>query len=242
MSGTMRQKRYIHSKKRSVLKIKPMNLTDLKNSLKESKYFEDFEKNSISNILVLIPQFFLYEKKKLFFMFDRKKVIENFPITMLSKNGFFQPLYQTKPLKKKQVLKNSKYFKSLRIPLKDLDNETLFTFLNKTDYDKLCKKDKKGVYFYKEKKTIITPIDKYEFNDERDMGQFQNAIYRQRQNYLEKLGALLLKIKNKVRNLKKLILIKNFINDNFDEPFLLEKTSYYIDKIKRKKISIIKNK
>ena len=54
-----------------------------------SEYLRSTFFNKDENIVRLYV--FLYEKKKLFFMFDRKKVIENFPITMLSKNGFFQP-------------------------------------------------------------------------------------------------------------------------------------------------------
>lgn len=236
--SSRRSKGYKYFQKRFPIKVKAMKLVDLQNSLKESKYFEDVEKNRISNIFVLIPNFFSYEKKKLFFMFDTKKVIKNFPNEMLSRNGSSHTIYQTKPIKKRQVLRNYKYFKDLKIPLKYLDDETFFITINKTEYEKLAKKDKKKVFFYDKKVKIKTTFGNLEFNYDQAQTDFSTTIYRRKQHSLEELATLLLKIKNKIRNLKKLVLIKNFINNNFDEPHLLEKTSYYIDKINRKRFSI----
>ena len=194
------------------LKIKPTTLLNIKDSL---KIFEKMEKTNIINTFILIPKFFNYS-----FINNKQKISSNFPIEMLSKFGFYgTPVYKTKQIEKKLLKSNSENFQDLSIPLRYLKTRTFFITLNKNEYEKLAEKDKNKLFFYEKEK---------DFTD-----NLKNTLNQQNKYYLKQTEKILLKIKNASKTLEKLSLIKSFISNNYYEKNLLEKTSYYIDKINK---------
>lgn len=209
------------------VKIKPTTLDALKNSLKTSKTFEDFQKNKVYNTCIIIPKFFNYNVSKIFKI---KKVSINFPLTMLTStllgNGFFgTPIYKTKEIPKRFFILNNK---DSNVPLKYFKKPRFFVTLNKDEYLKLSKKDKRYLFFYEEERMIFI-----------DNLNLKTIIREKNNNYLKQIEKIFLKIKKKSTKKKNFNLIKSFINKNHLKENLLEKTSYFIDKINKANINKI---
>jgi hypothetical protein len=194
------------------INIKPTALLNIKDSLEE---FSNVEKKDLRNTFILIPKFFNYS-----LINNTKKINLNFPKEMLSSFGFYGiPVYKTKQIEKKLLLRNSKNFQDLSIPLRYLKTKTCFITLNKREYQKLAKMIKRKIFFYEEEMNFTDNI--------------RNVLNQQNLNYLKQTEKILVKLKTKAKTLEKLSLVKNFITNNYHEENLLEKTSYYIDKINK---------
>jgi hypothetical protein len=184
--------------------------------------FEDVDGDSISNSFILVPKFFTYSGKR-----KRKHVRIDIPILMLSRYGFGGiPVYKTKEISKKFLLSNQKNCKELSIPKKYFKTKTIFITLNKNEYEQLAKIDKKNKIFY-------------EFEEEEERlftDSFKKIIKENNKSHLKQFKKILIKIKNKIKTPEKLKLLKQFIFDNYNENNLLEKTSYYIDKINKQNL------
>lgn len=184
--------------------------------------FENFEGETFSNSFILVPKFFTYSGKR-----KRKRVQVDFPVLMLSPFGFGGiPVYKTKPISKKILLSNQKNFKELGIRQKYLKTKTIFITLNKNEYKKFAKIDKRNKIFY----------DLEENLDHVFTSSLKKVIREKHTNSLKEFEKVLIKIKNKIKTLEKVKLLKQFIFDNYDENNLLEKTSYYIDKINKQNL------
>lgn len=192
------------------IKIKTTTLANVKTALEK---FEDFEKIIIKPNLILIPKFFSYNLSS-----KKQKGLINFPDRMLTRTGFYGlPVYKTKPIAKKFLVSNNKKFKDLPIPRKYLEGKKIFITLDKQEYKELMNKDKKNFLFHKEEKDFTDNI--------------KNVIADRNKIILIEINQLFNKIKIKCKTVEKLKRIKEFFDHNYNEDYLLEKTSYYIDKI-----------
>jgi len=192
------------------IKIESTTLSDVQNALEK---FEDFEKIIIKPNLILIPKFFNYN------LTDKRQTgLINFPDKMLTKTGFYGvPLYKTKPIAKKFLISNNKNFKDLPIPRKYLEGKKFFITLDKQEYEDLLKRDKKNFLFHKEETDFTDNI--------------KSVIAQRNKMSLVEINHLFNKIKIKCQTVGKLQKVKKFFSDNYNEDYLLEKTSHYIDTI-----------
>lgn len=192
------------------IKVKPTTLSNIQNSLVA---FEDYKRSEISNKLILIPKFFSYNSNK-----NKQKVSINFPSLMLSNFGFIDlPIYKTKQISKKFLSATNKNSNDLFIPRKYFKTKTFFTTLDKQEYEDLSKSVNKKLFFYKQEKDFTDNV--------------RNLINDRNKIYLNQIQEILIKIKKKSKTIEKFKKIKEFIFNHYDEKNLLEKTSYYIDKI-----------
>jgi len=193
--------------------IKPISL---ENFYKSFSSFFDINENSIENISILIPEFFIYKK------IDNKtiNVKKNFPKQMLSKEGFVGiPVYKTKLIEKKYLISTYKNESSLKIPIQYLKNKNRLITINKTEYELLKKNDKKNLICYKKENDFIDT--------------YINPIFEKNKNYFEQTKQIIKKIRKKCKTINDIDFIYKFILENFCERNLLEKTSYYMDTIQK---------
>nr|YP_010443815.1 hypothetical protein NQY37_pgp099 [Vacuolaria virescens]UTE94702.1 hypothetical protein VvirPt_p087 [Vacuolaria virescens] len=193
-----------------------INPISLENFYKSFSSFFDMNENSIENISILIPEFFIYKT------IDNKtiSVKKNFPKQMLSKEGFVGiPVYKTKLIEKKYLISTYKNESNLKIPTQYLKNKDRLITINKTEYELLKKTDKKNLICYKKENDFIDT--------------YINPIFEKNKNYFEQTKKIIKKIRKKCKTINDVDFIYKFILENFCERNLLEKTSYYIDTIKK---------
>jgi len=209
----------------------PTSIKDFYN-LDAEKKSKDYENKVINNIPVLIPEFTKYKSIK------NKKIkgIPNFPKEMLSKEGFDGvPVYKTKPIEKRHLITEpvvkikkkdlKKKTPVIRLNIKDFKRKTLFITLDKDEYKRLEKKDRKNLFFYKKETDFLDT--------------FKNVFNERKQFCLEEVEELLKGIRKKIKTPRDMTSTLKFIEKNYESPHLMEQTSVYIDKVKRKQIDII---
>ena len=160
-----------------------------------------------------------YYVKKRTFKRIRPKGLPDFPKEMLSESGFQGvPVYKTKPVEKNKFLSIPKRYK------KYFTGKTLFITLDKNQYRKSSIKDNKNITFYKLKE------------EDRYIDNLKNVIEERKGLDNEVLENLLKNIDRKRWRGTELNSTLNFVKKNYNEPNLLEKTNYYIKKVKRRSI------
>ena len=217
-----RQKKQRHRAFTEVgLRVRPSTIKSFYEMEKENKIPRKGKK--ADNIFILVPRFFKY--KRIQGKGKRKfKGLVNFPQKMLSKQGFEGiPVYKTKPVERK-VFKPEPavYEKYLKRYEKYFKVKKIFITLNKEEYEFFAKRDKKNLIFYKDEKEFVDT--------------FTNVSNERRELYLEQVQNLLDNVNKKLRKTKDIISTMNFVEKNYDDPYLLEKTSYYIRKVKKRQL------
>jgi hypothetical protein len=202
------RKKLIAKLKKSV-EIKQTSILNIVNSFKNLD-----KKNDFKNTLIIIPEFLKYNKLKN----NKLKVLENFPKKMLSKTGFLgTPICKTKILNLKNIIKTEQKNKHLNIPLKYYSSKFRLVSLDKINYELEAKQNINS--FYEKEKNFIDNVT--------------NTVEEEKELFLIEIYKIINKIKNKCKTITKLNLVYKFLLDNYNEAYLLEKTSHFIDKINK---------